>query len=327
MRASTVCGVGSTMSRRRLWVRISNCSRLFLSTCGERLTVNFSMRVGSGMGPRTCAPVRFAVFTISRVDESKIRWSNALRRMRIFWPFIAFVSLFRHGRVCPGYPRLKRKSWMPGTRPGMTTDRLLLDDACDDAGTDGAAAFTDRETQLFFHRDRHDQVHFHRDVVARHHHLGAFGQMHDTGHVGGAEVELRPVVGEERGVTAALFLGQDVSLGLELGVRLDRTRLAQHLTALDFLALGTAQQRADVIAGLALIEKLAEHFDAGDDGLLGIAKANDLDFLADLDDAALDAAGDDGAAARDREHVFDRHHERLVDVALPQRGVAGERIP
>src|SRR5438105_1952391 len=57
------------MSSRRLWVRISNCSRLFLSTCGERLTVNFSMRVGSGMGPRTWAPVRFAVFTISRVDK------------------------------------------------------------------------------------------------------------------------------------------------------------------------------------------------------------------------------------------------------------------
>src|SRR5688572_32588626 len=91
---------------------------------------------------------------------------------------------------------------------------VLFDDACDDAGADGTAAFTDREAQLFFHRDRHDQVHFHRDVVARHHHFGAFGQMHDAGHVGGAEVELGPVVGEERGVTTALFLGQDVGLSL-----------------------------------------------------------------------------------------------------------------
>src|ERR1700731_300391 len=198
------------MSRRRLWVRISNCSRLFLSTCGERLTVNFSMRVGSGMGPRTWAPVRFAVFTISRVDVSRIRWSNALRRMRMFWPFIAVVFLFRHGRACPGHPRLKRKSWMARTKPGMTTDRFLLDNGCDDAGTDGAAALADREAQLLFHRDRHDQVHFHRDVVARHHHLGAFWQMHNTGHIGGAEVELRTIVGEERGVTTALFLGQDV---------------------------------------------------------------------------------------------------------------------
>src|ERR1700719_3439955 len=238
------------MSRRRLWVRISNCSRLFLSTCGERLTVNFSIRVGSGIGPRTWAPVRFAVFTISRVDVSRIRWSNALRRMRIFWPFIAVVFLFRHGRACPGHPRLKRKSWMAGTRAGMTTDRFLLDNGCDDAGTDGAAALADREAQLLFHRDRHDQVHLHRDVVARHHHLGTFGQVHDAGHVRGAEVELRPVVGEERGMTTTLFLGQDVSLSLELGMRLDRTRLAQDLATLDFLALGTAQQRTDVVAGL-----------------------------------------------------------------------------
>jgi hypothetical protein len=49
------------------------------------------------------------VFTISRVDESRIRWSNALRRMRIFWPFIAVVSLFRHGPACPGHPRLQKQ--------------------------------------------------------------------------------------------------------------------------------------------------------------------------------------------------------------------------
>ena len=35
-----------------------------------------------------------------------------------------------------------------------------------------------------------------------------------------------------------------------------------------------------------------------------------------LDLALLDAAGDDGAATGDREHVLDRHQERLVDVAL-----------
>src|SRR5215472_605251 len=92
--ASTVCGVGSTMSSRRLWVRISNCSRLFLSMCGERLTVNFSILVGNGMGPRTCAPVRLAVATISRVEASRMRWSNAFNRMRMFWPFMAFSAAF-----------------------------------------------------------------------------------------------------------------------------------------------------------------------------------------------------------------------------------------
>jgi hypothetical protein len=46
------------------------------------------------------------------------------------------------------------------------------------------------------------------------------------------------------------------------------------------------------------------------------ADADDLDFLADLHDAALDATGHHRAAARDREHVLDRHQERLVDRTL-----------
>ncbi len=43
--------------------------------------------------------------------------------------------------------------------------------------------------------------------------------------------------------------------------------------------------------------------------------ADDLDLLADLELALLDAPRDDRAATRDREHVLDRHEERLVDVA------------
>ena len=65
------------------------------------------------------------------------------------------------------------------------------------------------------------------DVVAGHEHLGAAGKLDAAGHVRRAEVELRPVAGEERRVTAALFLGQDVDLGLELRVRRDRAGLAR----------------------------------------------------------------------------------------------------
>src|SRR5690606_22110831 len=84
MSASSVCWVGSRMSRRRLWVRISNCSRLFLSTCGERSTVNLLIRVGSGIGPATRAPVRRAVSTISPALWSRSFASYAFSRMRIF---------------------------------------------------------------------------------------------------------------------------------------------------------------------------------------------------------------------------------------------------
>src|SRR5439155_3724651 len=44
----------------------------------------------------------------------------------------------------------------------------------------------------------YDQLHFDRHVVARHHHFRAFRELHDAGHVGGAEIELRTIVREER---------------------------------------------------------------------------------------------------------------------------------
>ena len=58
---------------RRVCVRISNCSRDFLSTCGERSTVHLFFSVGSGIGPVSRAPVRRAVSTISVVDWSSTR--------------------------------------------------------------------------------------------------------------------------------------------------------------------------------------------------------------------------------------------------------------
>ena len=70
------------------------------------------------------------------------------------------------------------------------------------------------------------------------------------------------------------------------------------------------------------VEELLEHFDAGDDLLLGGTQADEIDFLAHLDLAALDTAGGDGAAAGDGEDVFDRHEEGLVDFTLRKRNVA-----
>ena len=145
----------------------------------------------------------------------------------------------------------------------------LFEDFGDDACTDGAAAFADGEAQFFFHGDRGDQFDVELQVVARHHHFGAVGKLNRAGHIGGAEVELRAVVGEERRVAAAFFLGQNIGLCLEFGVRLDAGGLAQHLTALHALTVDTAQQDADVVASLATVQQLAEHLDAGADRLLG----------------------------------------------------------
>src|SRR4029453_17777380 len=75
IRASPVFELGSRMSTSRLWGGISKCSRESLSMNGERNTVNFSMRVGSGTGPSTSAPVRCAVSTICAADWATRRGS------------------------------------------------------------------------------------------------------------------------------------------------------------------------------------------------------------------------------------------------------------
>ena len=58
----------------------------------------------------------------------------------------------------------------------------------------------------------------------------------------------------------------------------------------------------------------------------GVGEAEDLDLVADLDHAALDATRDHRAATLDREHVLDRHQERLVDVANRLRDPAVQRL-
>src|SRR5690606_6427982 len=115
--------------------------------------------------------------------------------------------------------------------------------------------------------------------------------------------------------------------GLEVGVRGGRTRLDDDHAALNVFALRAAEQQTDVLAGLTLVEQLAEHLDTGDGGLLRLlADADDLDLLVDLDHAALDTTGDDGATTSDREDVLDGHQEGLVQVAGRLRDVLVDRV-
>src|SRR3954451_7954510 len=222
----------------------------------------------------------------------------------------------------------RRRARTAGPAPWsyLTVLRDLLDDVRHDARAHRAATLADGETEAGVHGDRLDQLDLHLDVVTRHHHLDALGQVGHARDVGGAEVELRPVAREERRVTAALLLLQDVDLGLVLRVRRDRAGLAENLPALDLLALGTAQEAAHVVAGLALVKDLAEHLDAGDDRGGRVLDADDLDVVAGVDDTLLDAARGDRATARDREDVLDRHQAGLVQRADGLRDVGVQRV-
>ena len=52
----------------------------------------------------------------------------------------------------------------------------LLDHLRDEAGTDGAATFTNGKLEAFFHGDRSDEFHGHFRVVSRHDHFGTCRQ-------------------------------------------------------------------------------------------------------------------------------------------------------
>jgi len=80
-------------------------------------------------------------------------------------------------------------------------------------------------------------------------------------------------------------------------VRLNGTRCTKNLTALDFLALRAAKQNTDIVARLALIQKLAEHLNARASRLRRVLDADNLDFVANLHDTALDTARRHRAAA------------------------------
>src|SRR5580704_840571 len=82
----------------------------------------------------------------------------------------------------------------------------LLEDLRDPTGSNRAATLTDGKTQTFSHGDGLAQFDRHLRVVTGHDHFRTLRQADGAGHVGGAEVELRPVVGEERLVTATLLL-------------------------------------------------------------------------------------------------------------------------
>src|SRR5438309_1985605 len=289
--ASTVWERVSMMSISRLWVFSSNCSRLFLSMCGLRSTVHSWRFVGSGMGPDTCAPVFSAVRTMSAAAWSMSAWSNALRRIRIL-PAIRSSKL----------P-------MASGRGPLAVGRWLLQNLRDHPRPHRAAALADREAQLLLHRDRRDQLDRHLRVVPRHHHLHPRRQLHRPRHVRGPQVELRPVPLEERRVTAALLLRQDVHLGIERGVRRDATRIREHHAPLDIRLLHPAQQQADVVPRLPFVQQLAEHLDPRHHHLLVRPEAHHLHFLAHLDLAPVDPPRGHRAAPRAPEHVRHRHQE------------------
>ena len=90
----------------------------------------------------------------------------------------------------------------------------------------------------------------------------------------------------------------------------------------DFFAVHTTQQAADVIAGYCFVKQFAEHFYAGYySTLLFFFQAYDFYRVAYFYAATFHTAGCYCAAAGNGEYVFYRHQERFVGCAFRSRDV------
>src|SRR5271157_32395 len=192
----------------------------------------------------------------------------------------------------------------------------LFQDFGDDAGADGQATFTDGELRSLLESNGNDEFNGEIDVVPRHHHLHPLRQRNVPRHIHRPYVELRPIAREERLVPSTFFLLQHIYLRCELLVRRDRARLRQHLPALHIRPLDTTQQNARIIPRHHFVQLLVEHLRARDYRLPGLAQADDLNFFAFLGLAPVHSPRHHRPAPLDREHILNRHHERLFHLAL-----------
>ena len=117
-------------------------------------------------------------------------------------------------------------------------------------------------------------------------------------------------------MSSAFFLFEDIDFSVEFSVWCQATWLDHNLTALDLLALDTAEEKTGVVACLTLVEILFEGLDAGYYRLLSCLETNNFNCIVDLDDTLLDTASGNCTTTLDREDVFDRHQEWLVKIAL-----------
>ena len=103
-------------------------------------------------------------------------------------------------------------------------------------------------------------------------------------------------------------------------VRGYRTGLGDNHTTTDLILFNTTQQQTYVVTSFATFQNLAEHFNTGYRGFqFFIAHTDDFNGVARVDNTGFDTAGSNSTTTGNQEHVFDRHQEILLNIALGQR--------
>ena len=167
-----------------------------------------------------------------------------------------------------------------------------------------------------------NESYIHARTVARSYHLNAIRKSNCSGDVTGSEEKLRMTAVTKCRVSPAFIPVKNVYICQESGVRSNRPRLSKHLPPADFFTPDIAEEHSDVIAGTAFVKSLPEHFKTGTYSGNSMADAYNFNRVANPDDASLNTPGYHSTATGNREYVFNRQQERMINITNRFRNVA-----
>jgi len=117
-------------------------------------------------------------------------------------------------------------------------------------------------------------------------------------------------------MAAAFFALEDVNAGFKGRVGRNAARFCHNHTAFHLVAINTAQEQTNVISSHTIIQGLVEHFYASNNRFQNvIAQTDDIHRVVDFDLTAFDTASHHSTATLDGEHIFNRHHKGLIQLA------------
>ena len=130
-------------------------------------------------------------------------------------------------------------------------------------------------------------------------------------------------------MTSALFLGQNVNLAVELGVRMNGAGFGNNLAALDLVSLYAAEKSTDVIAGHQPSQGTYGTFRDRYTTVFLFSSVRPTISTSSpiLSGAALNSTGSNGATAGDGEYVLNRHQEGLIGFTIGSGDVTRQQPP
>ena len=118
-------------------------------------------------------------------------------------------------------------------------------------------------------------------------------------------------------MTAAFFFLQNVNVAVEFGMRMNGTGFSNNLSSFDVFLVYTTEKSTDVIACLCFVKKFSEHFETGNNRVLGFFfKTDDFGRIVNVSNTPFNSAGSNRSTSADGEYVFNREKEGLSVVSL-----------